>query len=107
MSLLKCVVCLGTLAIGIASAASAYQVTFVERTSIAGRELKPGDYKVEVAGDKATIKAGKNTVEAAVKTVTGDELYHQTAVRYTNGDGKYHLSEIRLGGTKTKLVFDN
>lgn len=107
MSLLKCVLCLGTLAIGVASAASSYQVTLLEPTTIAGHELKPGDYKVEVTGDKATIKAGKNTVEAAVKIVEGDERYRQTAVRYTNGDGKYHLSEIRLAGTKTKLVFDN
>lgn len=107
MSFLKCVMCLGALAIGVASAASGYQVTLPEATTVAGHELKPGDYKVEVNGDKATIKAGKNTVEAAVKTVTGDAVYRETLVRYTNGDGKYHLSEIRLGGTKTKLVFDN
>jgi len=28
------------------------------------------------------------------------------SVKYQNGDGKYRVQEIRLGGTKTKLVFD-
>lgn len=107
MSFLKYVVCLGALTIGIASAASRYNVTLFAQTTVAGRELKPGDYKIEVVGDMATIKAGKNSVEAAVKVVEGDEQYRRTAVRYITGDGKNHLSEIRVGGTRTKLVFDN
>jgi hypothetical protein len=107
MSFLKCVVCLGTLAIGLASAASRYNVTLSAQTSIAGQELKPGEYKVEITGDKATITAGKNTVQTAVKVVEGDERYRQTAVRYMIGDGKNRLSEIHVGGTRTKLVFNN
>jgi len=35
-----------------------------------------------------------------------DKKYATTSVRYANGDGKYQIREIRLGGTKLKLVVD-
>jgi hypothetical protein len=37
----------------------------------------------------------------------GTTKYPTTVVRYTNGsDGKVQIQEIRLGGTKTKLLFN-
>lgn len=96
------------LAMSIASAAAAsYRVTLFQPSVVAGTELKPGDYKVDLQDNKVTIKNGKNTVEADVKVETVDQKYSTTSVRYSNGDGKYRLQEIRLGGTKTKLIFNN
>ena len=34
-----------------------------------------------------------------------ERKYDSTAVRYSDQGGKATISEIRLGGTKTKLVF--
>jgi hypothetical protein len=97
----------GTLALAIASAASSYHFSIFEPSFVAGQELKPGDYKVEVNGNKAMIKAGKQTVEASVKVEDGTEKFPETSVRYANDNGKMMLTEIRLGGTHTKLVFNN
>ena len=95
-----------TVALVIASAAgSGTKVTLFEKSFIGGEELKPGDYKIEVNGDRATIKNGKQTVEATVKTETGDQKFAATSVRYGSADGKYRVQEIRIGGTKTTLVF--
>lgn len=96
-----------TLAVAVASAASSYKVTLFQPTLIAGKELQPGTYKVEVTDNKAVISKGKNSVEANVRAENESTKFSSTSVRYSNGDGKYKLQEIRIGGTTTKLVFEN
>ena len=87
--------------------AADYRITLYEKSTVGGAELAPGEYRVEVNGDKVKISSRKQTVEAPVKMDSGTEKYNATTVRYANGDGKYRVLEIRLGGTKTKLVFEN
>jgi hypothetical protein len=96
-----------TLALAAASAASSYRVTLFETSQVAGTELKPGEYKITLKDNKAVISKGKTAVEADVKTETADGKFSSTSVRYRNGDGKYRIQEIRLGGTNTRLVFEN
>ncbi len=84
--------------------ASSFNVTLFQPSIIAGTELKPGEYKVQLNGDKMTIKNGKKILEATVKSEQVDLKYGATSVRYNNGDGKYTVTEIRVGGTNTKLV---
>jgi hypothetical protein len=88
-----------------ANAASSYNVTLSERAVVAGKELKPGNYKIEVEGDKATIKSNTQAVETNVSIQNSDRKFSQTSVRYDRGDGTYHLDQIQIGGTKTTLVF--
>lgn len=90
----------------LASAAD-YRVTLYEKSVLGGTELAPGEYKVEINGDMAKIYSKKQSVEAHVKMESNGEKYNTTSVRYANGDGKYRVQEIRLGGTNTKLTFDN
>ena len=85
---------------------SSYKVTLSQPSVIKGSDLKPGEYQVTVGADKATFVAGKTTVETPVKIETGTEKYRSTAVRYTNENGKAVISEIRLGGTATRLIFN-
>jgi len=106
MKYLKLVVCFGTFALALASAASSYTVTLLHPCLVGEMELKPGDYKVTVDGDKATIKAGKQMAEAVVKVQSGASKFSKTTIHYNNGDGKYRVSEILLGGTTSTLVFD-
>ena len=87
--------------------AETYTVKFYQHSVVGGTELKPGEYRVDVNGEKAVISGGKQSVETAVKVETADSKFNSTSVKYHNGDGKYRLTEIRLGGTKTKLVFEN
>jgi hypothetical protein len=107
MKLTRLMLSFGTLALAIASAASSYHFSLFQPSVVAGTELKPGDYKVQLNGDKAIIKAGKQTVEAAVKVETGTEKFSETSVRFDTANGKMKVQEIRLGGTNTKLVFNN
>jgi hypothetical protein len=105
--LMKLLLSFGTLALAIASAASSYHFSLFQNSIVAGKELKPGDYKLQLNGDKAIIKVGKETVEAAVKVENGTQKFSETSVRFGTADGKMTVQEIRLGGTSTKLVFNN
>lgn len=86
--------------------AKSYTVTLFQPSVVGGTELKAGSYRLEVDGEKAVIKGAKQSAEAAVKVETTEQKFGATVVRYQNGDGKYRVTEIRLGGTSTKLVFN-
>ena len=94
-----------TAAMLFASAAS-YSVTLFQPSVVAGTELKAGEYKLTIDGDKATITKGKEKVEAAVKMETSENKFSATSVRYSDQGGKMKIQEIRLGGTTTKVVFN-
>ena len=97
----KAIFSLATFALGFASAATSYEVTFSKAVKIGATEVKAGDYKVEVQGDKAIFKNGKNTVEVPATLATGDKKYSVTSMAISDSKVK----EIELGGTKSKIVF--
>jgi hypothetical protein len=91
--------------LAVASARS-YTVNLFETAIVGSTELKPGEYKIEVNDQKAVIRKGKMQTESAVKVEEGETKFDSTVVRYVNStDGKIRIQEIRLGGTKTRLVF--
>jgi hypothetical protein len=102
---LKCLVLFLTLALAVASA-STHNVQLFQPSIVSGQELKPGQYKLTVDDSKVTISKGKQSVEASVKMETSDSKFSSTSVRYITENGKMKVSEIRLGGTNTKLVFN-
>ena len=87
------------------AAGKSYSVKLYEPAMVGGTELKAGEYRVEVTDDKAVIKGSKVQKEATVKVETADSKYDTTTVRLSSG-AKPQIQEIRLGGTKTKLVFN-
>jgi hypothetical protein len=93
------------LAVAAASAAS-HKLTLFQPSIVNGTELKPGDYRMEVDGQKVIIKKGRQVVEAPVKVETAESKFANTTVRYQNGDGSYRVEEIRIGGTKTRVLFN-
>jgi hypothetical protein len=104
----KAMLCFVTLSLVIASAGSAsHNLTLFQTSTIAGKQLKAGDYKLELNGDKVAIKSGKQVLaETAVKVETESSKYSTTSVRYLS-DSKNQVQEIRIGGTTTKLVFND
>ncbi len=86
--------------------AKTYWVTFYIPSAVAGAELKPGEYRLDLNGDRVTLKNGKLVAESAVKVEQNGEKYKRTTVRCLNGDGGCQVQEIRLGGTNLKLVFN-
>ncbi|MGE5646946.1 MAG: hypothetical protein ACM336_14255 [Acidobacteriota bacterium] len=93
------------IALAVASAKT-YSLKLFQPSVVAGTELKAGDYRVNVDENKVVITNGKQSVESAVKVEETNSKFNTTTVRYANADGKTRIQEIRLGGTKLKLVFD-
>lgn len=101
----KITITLATLAFAaIASAAEKHTITLFSPTIIGGQELKAGEYRLELNNNKVSIKDGKRLIEADVKVESEASKFGSTAVRYTQDK---QVTEIRLGGTKTKLLFGN
>ena len=82
---------------------TSFKVTITQPAMVKGQELKIGEYNVSLIGDKITMVRGKQSIEVPVKVETADQKFDGTAIRYT-GSGKMEVTEIRIGGTKTKLI---
>lgn len=105
MKLTGITLALGTLALAVASAASTHHFTLYDKAWLGGTELKPGDYKVEIEGNKAVIKSGKKVIEQNASVTTADKKFAQTEVRLDNSNsGKTKIQEIDLGGTTSRIV---
>ncbi len=89
----------------LAASAASNKVTFYQPSVVQGTELKPGDYKVEVNGSTAVLTSGKLKAEAPVKLETADKKNATTSIRYGKEGDKMAVKEIRIGGSKTVLVF--
>ena len=102
----KALAVLFALGISVAYAASSYHVTLYKPTTINGTQLKPGDVKLELQGDKVVIKQGKTSVESTVTVENGTHKFDASSVGYVGDSSNNQVQEIRLGGTTTKLVFE-
>lgn len=102
----KIVVCLVMCASFLSAAALSSKITLYQPVTLNGVELKPGEYRLRVEGDKLSLQKGKIKAEAQVKTEEAGDKYAATSIRYLNGDGKMRLSEIQIGGTNTKLLLN-
>lgn len=97
-----------TLALAVASAASNVTMVISQPTWVGGTQLKPGDYKVQVDGNKAVIKFDKKQViETSAKIETGATKYDSTTLELQDTDGKRTLKCIRVGGTNNRIVFQS
>jgi hypothetical protein len=93
-------------ALSVASAAT-YKVSFVEPSVVKGKELKAGDYQLEVKDNSVVIEKGKKLqMEVPAKVENTNQKYGRTRVLYNENKGKFTIQEIELGGTTTKLTFD-
>src|SRR5579871_3015461 len=91
-----------------ASAASnKFNVTFDRPAVVGGVELKPGEYRLTLDGDKVTIASKQQTAESGVAMHTEQRKFSSTTVRYETGDGKNNVTLIRLGGTNEVIEFSS
>jgi len=86
---------------GFACAASGYSVKFYGPVQIGATELKAGDYKVEMQGDKAVFKSGKSAIEIPATLEKSDKKFTSTLL--LSEDSK--VSEIDVAGTNIKIMF--
>lgn len=98
MSLSKLTFAIGVLAFaGIVSAAS---LDLEQPAWVGQTELKAGHYKIDVQGDKAVFKNGKQTVEVPVTVDKGTKKFHETSVESSGTK----IQTIHLGGTATSIT---
>lgn len=93
-------------ALSVASAAT-IKLSLVEPSVVKGQELKAGDYQLNLKENSVVIQQGKKQVEVPVKIEDMHQRYSRTRVLYNENKGKFTIQEIELGGTTTKLTFDN
>jgi hypothetical protein len=92
---------LGVFALGIAAAASSYDVKIYDPVWVGDTQLKKGDYKVEMKGDKAVFKTGKTSIEVPATVGKADKKFNGNSF-VTEGT---KLVELDLGGTTEKILF--
>ncbi|HTX39561.1 MAG TPA: hypothetical protein VME43_31295 [Bryobacteraceae bacterium] len=80
-------------------------ITLLGPSAVQGTPLAAGDYHVTVNGDKATFVRGKLSFTVDVKVESEVKKFDSTAIRFTDIAGKSNITEIRIGGSKTKLLF--
>ena len=90
-----------TAALAMASAAS-YNVSILQDSSVEGKQLKTGDYKVQLKDNSAILKHDKQLIEVPAHAEVAASKFSNTMVRYGK-DGE--IVEILVGGTTTKIVF--
>jgi len=101
MKLSKLSLGLATLGLGLAGAASSYNVTLPSGLSAGGVMLKAGDYKVEVEGNQATFKQGKQAIQVPASVEQSTNKFPDTMLESSGTN----LQAIEIGGTTMKIVF--
>ncbi len=87
---------------------SHYKITLDRPVVMKGTVLKAGDYRITLGDAKVTITTdtGKNPIEVPAKLESVEKKFADTMLAYTTENGQQALTEIRLGGTTTKVVFE-
>jgi hypothetical protein len=88
--------------------AKTYSVTIGEPAIVGTSTLKAGSYKLKIDGNSATLTDAKGSaVEATGVAASADRKFTDTAVAMsTDTSGQNHVQEIDLGGTRTKVSFN-
>ncbi len=100
---------IGVLAVaGIAFAGTkTYDVTISKPAKAGTVELAPGEYKLKVDGTTATfINSSRKSSTTPVKVETAAKKFQNTAIDSTNGAAKDTIHSITLGGSTTKVDFE-
>ncbi|MBI3207831.1 MAG: hypothetical protein HYZ37_02895 [Candidatus Solibacter usitatus] len=101
----RIILSLAVFALATSLGAADLKVNLETNAVVAGKDLKAGNYKLELDGDKALLKNGKASAEADVRVEEARAKYAKTTTCCLSTDGKLHLKEIRVGGTNTRILF--
>jgi hypothetical protein len=85
----------------VALSAFGASLTVTSAIGAGSAQMKPGEYKFEMQGDKLVFKSGKTVVaEVPAVSETAPKKFNDTT--YESKDGK--ITAIRVGGTNTRIV---
>lgn len=86
--------------------AETYWLQIYQPVYLGGQELKTGEYKLDLQGDKLTFKKGKLAVESKVKVETLGEKARITKLVCEQVGEKMVIGAIQFKGSATKLVVE-
>lgn len=87
--------------------AKTYDVALVSPTKAGSLQLKAGQYRMSVSGNKVTFTdvTTQKSLTTEVKVENVDQKFNDTRVNTANEGGTPVVKDIELGGSKTKLDF--
>src|ERR1041384_5843744 len=90
------------------AAARSYDIRLASLATIGTAQVEPGDYTLKLNANTITLVDTSNgkTVETNAKVESVDKKFSHTAVLSKKVNGTDHIDEIQLGGTKTKVEFN-
>jgi hypothetical protein len=100
----------GTLALSTIALAGpkSYDIVLLEPMKAGNAELVRGEYKVKVEGSTAvfTNTHTRQSLSVPVKVDNADQKFDVTAIDTSKQGNEQQIKSIQLGGSKTKLEFD-
>lgn len=91
-----------------ASAEETYRITVPSTSKIGVAEFPAGEYKITVGSPKIALtelKTGK-LIELEAKVESVEKKFPTTEIHSKKVDGVSQISEIRIGGSKTRITFE-
>ena len=91
-----------------AMADKSYQVTLSSAAKIGSVQFQPGEYKLVLDDSSAhftQVKTGEEIEVPAKIDDTAEKKFESTAIHSNSASGETLITEIRLGGTKTRVAF--
>jgi len=91
---------------GVAWADKSYRIQFTEPVTLAGTQVDAGAYDVVIDKENVRLRdvdSGR-MVDLKAQIVTVDRKYEHTAVVSSRASGSVEVTEIQLGGAKTRVV---
>ncbi len=85
------------------AAGNTYKVSLAQDSTVEGKTLKAGDYKVSVDNGNATFTRGKEQIVVPGRVETEANKNSNTEMTYSNNT---ELREIMIGGRNVKIVLD-
>lgn len=110
-TVMKVIVCLSValfFLIGPAKADKRYQIVIGTLTKVGSIDLRPGEYTIILDDSKVRIadsKTGKEFEVSAKIDDSAEKKFNDTEVHSKRVEEATLITEIRLGGTKTRLLF--
>jgi hypothetical protein len=89
------------------ASAKTYSITLTSAAAIGNSQLKSGEYRLELKGDRVLVKGDKVADEFPVQVENEARKFENTSVTTSSASGSNRIEEIHLGGTTVKLVFSN
>jgi hypothetical protein len=81
-------------------------VRLSDPAAIGNHQLKTGEYRLEINGDRVLLKGEKTVAEFSVQIENEARKFDNTTVTVSKQGGSAQIQEIGIGGSRTKLLFN-